>query len=96
MAVLRLTHFKIDPADTDEMLAKRGALIAAVRDAFPGLIEARLGKVDDETWVDVWRWHSLANAEAAIANAAAIPQAAAAFALTKDITAEFAELVDER
>lgn len=96
MAVLRFTRFKVDPADTDEMLVRRGALVAAVRDTFPGLIEARLGKVDEETWVDVWHWRSRVDAEAALANPAAIPQAAAAFALAKDITAENAEVVDER
>ena len=37
-----------------------------------------------------------ANAEAALANMAAIPEAAAAFSLTRDATAEFADLVDER
>ena len=96
MAVPRLTRFRVDPADANEMLARRNALVAAVRDTFSGLVEARLGKVDDETWVDMWRWQSLADAEAALANAAALPQAAAAFALARDITAENAEVVDER
>ena len=96
MAVIRLTRFKIDPAHTQEMLARRAALIAAVRDAFPGLVEARLAKVEDETWIDLWRWRSLGNAQAAIAGASTIPEAAAAFAVTRDVGMEYAELVDER
>ena len=62
MAVLRLDQFTIDPADTGELLTRHGALVAAAKDAFPGLIEAQLVKVDDQTWLDVWRWDSLASA----------------------------------
>jgi hypothetical protein len=94
MAVLRLDQFTIDPADTGEMLTRHAALIAAAKDAFPGLIEVQLAKVDDQTWLDVWRWDSLASAQAAVAGAPAIPEAAAAFSVTKSITVEFAEVVD--
>jgi hypothetical protein len=96
VAVLRLTRFKTDPADAEEMLARRNALVDAVRRAYPGLIHAQLVKVDDDTWMDAWRWESRANAQAAIADTAAIPEAAAAFSLTRDASAEFADLVDER
>jgi hypothetical protein len=94
MAVLRLDQFTIDPADTGELLTRHGALVAAAIDAFPGLIEVQLAKVDDQTWIDVWRWDSLASAQAAVAGAPAIPEAAAAFSLTKTIAVEFAEVVD--
>jgi hypothetical protein len=94
MAVLRLDQFTIDPADTGELLTRHAALVAAAKDAFPGLIEVQLAKVDDQTWLDVWRWDSLASAQAAVAGAAAIPEAAAAFSVTKSITVEFAEVVD--
>jgi hypothetical protein len=94
MAVLRLDQFTIDPADTGEMLTRHAALVAAVKDAFPGLIEVQLAKVDDQRWIDVWRWDSLASAQAAVAGAPAIPQAGAAFSLTKSVTVEFAEVVD--
>ncbi|HSK91385.1 MAG TPA: antibiotic biosynthesis monooxygenase [Euzebyales bacterium] len=96
MAVLRLTRFTADPDNTEELLAKRAALIAAVRDAFPGLTEARLAKLDDGTWLDVWRWDSTASMRAALESAPTIPDAAAAFALTSDTTVETAEVVDER
>lgn len=52
MAVLRLTRFKTDPTDAEEMLARRAALIAAVRQAHPGLLQAQLARVDNETWID--------------------------------------------
>lgn len=94
MTVLRIDHFTIDPADTGEMLTRYAALTAAVKDAFPGLIDVELAEIDDQTWIDVWRWDSLASAQAAIAGAPAIPQAGAAFSLTKGITVEYAEVLD--
>ena len=94
MAVLRLDQFTIDPADTGELLTRHAALVAAAKDAFPGLIEVQLTKVDDQTWLDVWRWNSLASAQAAVAGATTIPEAAAAFSLTKTIAVEFAEVLD--
>jgi hypothetical protein len=50
MAVIRLDRFKVDPADAEEMLAKRNALVLAVRRAVPGLVEARLARLYDQTW----------------------------------------------
>lgn len=96
MAVIRFTRFHADPAATEEIIAKRAALIAAIRDAFPGLGETRLTKLDDDAWIDVWRWDSLASLEAAAAGAPDLPETKAAFALVRDPSAETAELVDER
>ena len=96
MAVLRLTRFKTDPTDVEAMLERRAALIAAVRKSHPGLLQAQLAMADDETWIDAWRWDSRESAQAAISNVPAIPEAGAAFALTRDATAEFADVVDER
>ncbi len=96
MAVVRTTRFTIDPARTQEMLAARAALVAGVRARFPGLTEARLARLDDETWIDMWRWESEAHTQAALDGASTIPEAPAAFALTRDLTSETATLVDER
>ncbi len=75
MAALRLARCTIDLADTEEVLAERAALVAAVRDAVAGRIQARLAKVDDQTWIGVWRWDPRTSAQAAIAKASAIPEA---------------------
>jgi hypothetical protein len=98
MTVLRIDRFTVDSTRTEEMLARRNALVAATREAVPGLLEARLARVDDHTWVDMWRWDSLANAQAAAqrAQAGGIPEAGAAFQLARIVTTEFTELVDER
>lgn len=95
MPVLRLTTFAADPARTDDMLAARAALIRKIRADFTGLSEARLAKTGEATWLDIWRWDSREEAQAAIDRVQSIPEAGAAFALVSDATAEFAELVDE-
>jgi heme-degrading monooxygenase HmoA len=96
MAVLRLDRFTIDPADTAELLTRHAALVAAAKDNFPGLLGAQLAKIDDESWLTVWRWDSLASAKAAVGEAPSIPGVGAAFSLTKDLTVEFAEVIDAR
>lgn len=93
MAVLRLDRFTIDPADSEELRSRHAALVAAAKDAFPGLLGVELAQVGDQTWIDVWRWDSLASTQAAVAGAPSIPQAGAAFSITKDLTVEFAEVV---
>jgi hypothetical protein len=98
MAVIRTTRFEVAPADVEEMIARRNALVAAVRNAFPGLTEARLARVGEQMWTDSWRWDSAATQDAALQAAAtgALPEAGPAFALTRNPTAESAEIVDER
>jgi heme-degrading monooxygenase HmoA len=93
MTILRFDRFTVDPMDTADLLTRHAALVAAAKDLFPGLIEVQLARVDDRTWIDLWRWDTLASAQAAVANAPAIPQAQAAFSLAKDITVEYAEVV---
>jgi len=94
MTVLRLDSFTIDPADTGELLTRHAALAAVAKDAVPGLIDVQLAKIDDQTWIDVWRWDSLANAQAAAAQGPTIPEAGAAFSLTKSLAVEYAEVLD--
>ena len=69
MAVVRLDRFTVDPGDVEELLARRNALVAAVRNAVPGLIQARLAKLDDKTWIDLWHWDSRSSAQTAIQRA---------------------------
>jgi hypothetical protein len=94
MPVVRITRFTTDDANAEEVLARRATLIGAVRSSFPGLTEARLGRRADGTWIDVWRWASAADADAVVA--AGLPEAAAAFALVKDVESEELDVVDER
>jgi hypothetical protein len=97
MTILRLTRFTLKPTvDTEAMLTTRADLIDAVRAAYPGLDETRLARVDEKTWLDLWRWESAESLEAALAGAPSLPQAGAAFALLADASEERMDLVDER
>lgn len=93
MAILRITRFSADPAQEEELLAKRASLIAATRKAQSGLVDTRLAKADDGTWIDVWQWESDADFEKAVTWAHSAPEAMAAFALVGDATAEKGTLV---
>jgi len=59
----------------DEMLRRRPALEAGVREKLPGLIEIRLVRLDDGTYLDVLRWESREAADAAIEKFAEVPEA---------------------
>jgi hypothetical protein len=96
MAVLRFARFTIQPGTAEDLLARRAALVAAVRAAFPGLIKAELAQLGDDTWIDVWRWDSPSSAQAAGQAAPAMPEVAAAFSVTRGLTLEQGEVVDER
>lgn len=96
MAAIRLVRFTVEPSRVEELMSRRADLIGETRRLYPGLHEARLTRLDDRTWLDLWRWESAAHAEAAIRGAHDIPGATEAFALISDVSAEIAEVVDER
>ncbi len=72
MTVLRITRFTVNPADAEEMQARRATLVSAIRATSPGLVETRLAKYDDQTWIDIWRWDSPASAQTALDGVSAI------------------------
>jgi len=95
MAVIRTTRFTADPADAEMLLARRAELLAAVREAFAGPAAAHLVRLDGQTWLDIWQWDSPQALQAALQGAPGMPQAAAAFAVTRDASAEVGEVVSE-
>ncbi|MGN6175692.1 MAG: hypothetical protein ACTHPS_22500 [Streptosporangiaceae bacterium] len=95
MAVTRTHHYPVDEADVPELLARRAAVIAAIRAAYPGLSHTRLIRLEDGTFTDTWRWDSAGQMQAALA-AMPIPEARAAMSLTRDATAQDGEIIDER
>jgi hypothetical protein len=95
MTVTRTHHYAVDPADFEELLARRATVIAAIRAAHPGLAQAQLTRQEDGTYTDIWRWDSAEQMQAALA-AMPIPEARAAMSLTRDATAVDGEIIDER
>ncbi|MFF0869746.1 antibiotic biosynthesis monooxygenase [Nonomuraea sp. NPDC003560] len=95
MPVISVTRFQADPADAEEVQARHAALVTAIRATAPGLTEARLGRLDDDTWVGVWRWNSAAALRAARQAAPGTPAAVAAFEVVRDVTAQDIEVLAE-
>ncbi|MEU6077364.1 hypothetical protein [Micromonospora sp. NPDC047074] len=95
MTLIRTTRFTADAAEADTVLERRAKLLEAVRAAFAGPTETQLVRIDERTWVDTWRWDSPETLNAALEGAPRLPEAAAAFAVARDVTAEQGDLVVE-
>ena len=97
MPDIRIHRYSVDdPTDIDEFLARRAELIAAIRVSHPGLLEARLIRLEDDTFVDTWRWQSAEEMQAALGAAPTLPEVRAAMSLTRNATSDDGEVVDER
>jgi hypothetical protein len=95
MSLISITRFQADPADAEQVRARHAGLVTAIRAALPGLTEARLGRLNDETWVGIWRWDCAASLQAARQTVPGTTAATEAFALVRDVTAEDIEVLDE-
>jgi hypothetical protein len=96
MADIRIHRYAVDPADEDEFLARRTALIASMRERHPDLTETRLIRLEDGAFIDTWRWASAESMRAAFGSVPTIPEVPAAMSLTRDASNEDGEVVDER
>jgi Antibiotic biosynthesis monooxygenase len=70
-----VVHAKVRGGAEEEMLSRRPALEAGVREKLPGLLDIRLIRLDDGTYLDVLRWESREAADAAIELFAEVPEA---------------------
>lgn len=94
--IIATTHFKINPADSEELRTRHTAMVSALRAAVSGPREARLGRIDEETWIAIWRWDSAEHMRMAQEQARKHPEVDNAFALISVVTGEAIELIDER
>lgn len=96
MAAFELARFKVAPENVGAMLATRDDMVAAMRSRFPALIEAKLARLDENTWIDVWKWTDLDSAKEAASLASNVPEAAKMFSLIESVESmEHAEIVHE-
>ncbi|MDQ4095292.1 MAG: antibiotic biosynthesis monooxygenase [Actinomycetota bacterium] len=86
-AVYEVVRSRVRSDAEAEMLELRPKMIAAVRERFPELIDARLIHMDDGSWMDVVQWSSREAAEKAAAAMPEIPEAAAMMGLIDEIVA---------
>ena len=70
-----IVHARVREGIGEEMIAGRPALEAAVRERLPGLLDIRLVRLDDGTYLDMLRWESRPAADAAIDEFASIREA---------------------
>jgi hypothetical protein len=70
-----VVHAMVRDGAEEEMLRRRPVLEAGVREKLPGLLDIRLVRLEDGTYLDVLRWQSREAADAAIETFADVPEA---------------------
>jgi heme-degrading monooxygenase HmoA len=70
-----VVHAKVRDGAEAEMLRRRAALEAGVKEQLPGLLDIRLVRLEDGTYLDILRWNSREAADAAIERFAEVPEA---------------------
>lgn len=97
VAAYEFARYKIDPAQADELVVRWRQAVDAIRARFPGLAEANLTRIDEATFMDVWRWETREAAVAAAEGAPHVPEAAAMFSLiVEPPVMEHGELIQQR
>lgn len=70
-----VVHAKVRDGAEEEMLRRRPVLEAGVREKLPGLLDIRVVRLEDGTYLDVLRWESRDAADAAIEKFAEVLEA---------------------
>jgi heme-degrading monooxygenase HmoA len=70
-----IVHAKVRDGADEEMMRRRQALEAGVREKLAGLLDIHLLRLDDGTYIDLLRWESREAADAAIEEFANVPEA---------------------
>jgi hypothetical protein len=96
MATVRTHRYTLAPDRVAEFVAQRAELIGAWRAAGFDLVETRLYRLEDGTYLDVWRWASEEVMAKAFAAMGELTLVATTLGMTSDHSAIDAELVDER
>jgi hypothetical protein len=96
VADIRVHRYTVDAENIDEFIARRAALIEAMREKHPGLTETRLIRLEDGSFIDTWRWASPGEMRAAFASVPLMPEVPAAMSLTRDASNEDGEVIDAR
>ena len=92
---LELSRYVVEGDQEQQFLAKRGAMVEAAKENFPGLIGVTLAKLDDDSYVDAWIWEDRSFCEAAMAKAEAVPEVADWLQhIGEDVSMEFGTVVD--
>ncbi len=92
---LELSRYVVEDDQEQQFLAKRGAMVEAAKENFPGLIDATLAKLDDGSYVDAWIWEDRSFCEAAMAKVETVPVIVDWLQhIGEDVSLQFGTLVD--
>lgn len=96
MARVRTHRYRVDTGDLVEMLEQRSNLINGIRSANPAFAAATLIRMDDGSYLDIWRWDSAEDMQRAAEAARDVPLVGATLGMTTDHTVIDGEILDER
>ena len=92
---LELSRYVVEDDQEQQFLAKRGAMVEAAKENFPGLIDVKLAKLDDGSYVDAWIWEDRSFCEAAMAKVETVPVVVDWLQhIGEDVSLQFGTLVD--
>jgi hypothetical protein len=74
---IELASFTVNEDAVDQLVADRPAMVAALRQRFPGCLGAYLAREEDGSWLDVLFWRSRADADESASLIGSIPECAA-------------------
>jgi hypothetical protein len=92
---LELSRYVVEGDQEQQFLAKRGAMVEAAKENFPGLIDVMVAKLDDGSYVDTWIWEDRSFCEAAMAKVETVPVVVDWLGhIGEDVSMEFGTLVE--
>jgi hypothetical protein len=92
---LELSRYVVEDDQEQQLLAKRGAMVEAAKESFPGLVDVTLAKLDDGSYVDAWIWEDRSFCEAAMAKVETVPVIVDWLQhIGEDVSMEFGTVVD--
>ena len=92
---LELSRYVVEGDQERLFLAKRGAMVEAAKENFPGLIGVTLAKLDDDSYVDAWIWEDRSFCEAAMTKVETVPVVIDWLRhIGEDVSIEFGTVVD--
>lgn len=96
MAAVRTHRYIVETGNLATMLEHRATLIDGIRSGNAAFRDATLIRMEDGSYLDIWRWDSAEDMRRAAEAAGKIPIVGATLSLTTDHTIIDGEILDRR
>jgi hypothetical protein len=96
VTTVRTHRYTLWPGQVETFLAQRAELIGQWRAAGLDLVETQLYRLEDGTYLDIWRWASEEVMAKAFDTMGELPLVGATLGMTREHSAVDGDLVDER